>query len=142
MADLLQLHTQDLADIIVELQRDDSPGCRALYDLVASGSMYLLDEKELGPLRRKGTVFSRDEWASPVFTRDTPFATILSPNQVQRTLLNDVGGKNRYYFAPCRGSPELDGQAVMELLHNMSNPRYNQPGSILHRQSPSIECLC
>ncbi|KAJ8109978.1 hypothetical protein OPT61_g7051 [Boeremia exigua] len=138
----IKLHTQDLANLMVELERDDSPCFQAFYNLVASGSFYPLNEKELGPVRRLGTVFSPDEWASPVLTEYTPFETLPNPDQIRKILWKDIRGETSYHYSPSQGSPEKDGQAIVELLNNVSNPRYSKPGAILFMQSPSMERLC
>ncbi|KAH6618554.1 hypothetical protein C7974DRAFT_400355 [Boeremia exigua] len=142
MADLLRLHTQDLTDMMAELERNDSQDFQTVYNLAAAGNVYSLNEQELGPLRRKGTVFSRNKWASPVLTNDIPLATLLHPNQIRRILINEIGTENPSHFFPSRGHPEDDGRAIVELLNNVANPHYSKPGSILHMHSPSFERLC
>lgn len=142
MSDFPQLHTQDITDVMAELERNDSPGCRALYDIAARGEVYSLNEETLRPLRRKGTVFSLDGWDSPVLTGDPPMEALPNAKQIRDMLYHDILRGASYHFSPTRGSPEKDGEAIVELLKSLENPHYSKTGSILCMQSPSFERLC
>ncbi|KAJ4340005.1 hypothetical protein N0V95_007641 [Ascochyta clinopodiicola] len=142
MLDLLKLHTQDLVDVMVELDRSDNPRSHVLHELAEAGRVHSLDEKDLGPLRKTGTVFHRNEWASPVLSDQHPFENMLNTDQIKAVLLNEIGGENGYSFSPVRHSPEEDAQAIVELLNNIGNPSYSEPGSIPYMESPTFEHLC
>lgn len=142
MSELLKLHNQDRTDVMVELNRSNNPRARILHDLAAGGYFYSLDEKQLGPLRKAGTIFHRSEWNSPILNDQLPFENTLNTKQIKGVLLNEIAGKDIHHFSPTRGSPEKDAQAIVELLNNISNPHYSKPGSILCMNSPTFERLC
>lgn len=142
MSELLRLHDQDLVDIMVELDRSNSPRARILHDLADSGHVYSLDEKELGPLRKAGTVFHRSEWASPILNDQLPFENLPNTKQIKGVLIKEVTGDAIHCFSPTLGSLEKDARALVGLLTNIGNPHYSKPGSIRGMHSPTIEDLC
>ncbi|XPS95288.1 hypothetical protein M3J09_004579 [Ascochyta lentis] len=142
MTDILKLHTQDLVDVMVELDRSNTPRSHMLHQLAEAGHVYPLDEKELGPLRKAGTVFYRNEWASPILADQLPFDNMPNTKQIKGVLMKEIGGENSYDFSPSHASPEEDAQAIVELLNNIGNPHYTKPGSILRMKSPTFERLC
>lgn len=142
MTNILNLHTLGLTDVMVELKRTNSPNARILHDLAECGSVHLLNDKELSPLRKQGKIFQRSEWASPILTDQLPLNNPPNANQIKRILTNEIGGENMYHFVPSRGMPELDARAIVDLLNNIGNTNYSTPGAILNMQSPTFERLC
>ena len=137
----LSLHTQDLADAMVELDRINTPNSRMLHGLVNGGSTHPLDEKKLKPLRKQGQVYQGSEWASPILTSQLPLDSPPNAKQIKGILMNEIGGKNSFHFAPTRGSPETDARAIIALLNNIENPSYSTKGAILNMVSPTFERL-
>ncbi|KAJ4319902.1 hypothetical protein N0V94_003674 [Neodidymelliopsis sp. IMI 364377] len=142
MIDILKLHNQGLVDVMAELDRSNDPRTRVLHHLAETGHVYPLDENQLGPLRKASTVFPRSEWLSPILDDKLPFEKLLNTKQMRGVIANEIGGENTYFFAPSRGSPELNAQAIVELLNNIHDPYYSKPGAILRMHSPTFERLC
>jgi hypothetical protein len=137
----LALHNQDLVDVMVEADNSSSPSALILHDLAEGGHAYALNEKLLGPLRREGKAFKRNIWASPILT------DLMSPlnapdiNQVKEILLNDIhAGRGLLTFSPPpRGSPDEDALVMSNLINNLDNPRYRQPGFVSILYSPELD---
>lgn len=142
MINLVHLHNQNLIDVMVELERTGSPNARFLHDLAESGRVHSLNENQLSPLRKQGKIFQRSEWASPILTDQLPFDNLPKTREIKNILMNEIGGENMYHFVPSRGTPELDAQAIVELLNNVGNSKYSAPGAILNARSPTFERLC
>jgi hypothetical protein len=49
--------------------------------------------------------------------------------------------KSHYYFEPSLGSSMHDARAARELLRNIDNPAYRQPGSILEMYSATLDSI-
>ena len=84
MSGIFKLHNQDLADVMVELDRSNDPRSRLLHDLAESSHVYPLNEVELGPLRRAGKIFQKGEWSLPILTDQLPLDTAMSTQQIKR----------------------------------------------------------
>jgi hypothetical protein len=142
MSNILNLHNRDLTDVTTELDRSNNPRPRIIHGLADDGHVYSLNEKDLSPLRRAGTVFQRNEWASPILTDQLPLDNPLNAKQVKSIVSNKIGGGNTYHFARSYRSPEKDAQAIVGLLNNIDIPHCSRPDSILHVQSPMPKRLC
>lgn len=137
----LALHTQDLADVMVELDRAKSPNSRMLRELAELGHVYPLNEEILSPLCKQGEVFQCSEWSMPILTSQLPLEESPDAKQIKSILKNEIGGKNTFHFVPTRGTPEADAQAIVALLDNIGNPSYSAAGAILNMASPTFERL-
>ncbi|KAF3046028.1 hypothetical protein E8E12_010475 [Didymella heteroderae] len=137
----LSLHTQDLTDVMVELDRINSPNSRTLYGLAERGSVLPLNDKALKPLRKQGKVYQGSEWSSPILTSQLPLDSSPDAKQIKNILMNEVGSKNSFHFVPTRGTPELDAQGIVALLNSIENPNYSTSGAILNMVSPTFENL-
>jgi hypothetical protein len=137
----LSLHTQDLADAIVELDRIGTPNSQMLHGLAEHGSVRPLNEKQLKPLRKQGQVYQGNEWASPILTGQLPLDSPPNAKQIKSILMNEIGGKDSFHFVPTRGSPETDARAIVALLNNIENVSYSTSGAVLNMVSPTFERL-
>lgn len=135
----LSLHTQDLADVMVELDRINSLSSRKLYELAEGRIVRPLNEKVLKPLRKQGKVYQGSEWASPILTGQLPLDNPPNAKQIKSILMNEIGAKNSFHFVPTRGTLETDARAIVDLLNNIENPSYNTSGAILNMVSPTFE---
>jgi hypothetical protein len=137
----LSLHTQDLTDAMVELDRIKSANSRMLHELAERGSVRPLNEQVLKPLRKHGMIYQGSEWSSPILTSHLPLDSPPDAKQIKNILMNEIGGKNSFHFVPTRGTPETDAQAIVALLNNIENPSYSTSGAILNMVSPTFEGL-
>lgn len=144
------LHIQDLANVMLELEHYHEPRVRMIYDMVRAGQLHPLHEEVLSKLRRspkqaaKSTeVYAASEWDSPVLSglEELPFDKLPTAGQVQTILRKEVKGNRSFQFGPTRGSPEADAMAAADLLVNIGNARFSQPGSIIHMASPTFDRL-
>ncbi|RAR02895.1 hypothetical protein DDE82_005449 [Stemphylium lycopersici] len=137
------LHSQDLVDVMAELERCQAdPRAAFVFDLAQSGRVHPLDEKDLGRHRKeKDGVFGPTVWDTPTLTAELPFTFTSPPSvaAVENALKNDIGGDNHFRFAPSRGSPEEDAKAIIQLLENIGKAKYSESGSIIHMQSPTFD---
>ncbi|KAF3008870.1 hypothetical protein E8E13_011013 [Curvularia kusanoi] len=142
MTDLLKLHTQDLIDVMVQTDRSNNALAGIVWDLANRGIVYPLNEMNLGPLRQEGRIFQRDAWKSPILCDQLPLEDEFSFDQVKQILLDDVGSEEAYCFAPSHNSRKEDARAILELISNIDNPQYSEPGAILLLHSPTFEHYC
>jgi len=136
------LHNQDLVDVMAELERHQSDHRAAFaFDTAQGGRIHPLNEDELRHFQKETDgVFGPSQWDTPNLNGELPFTftSLPSPTAVEKAIKSDVGGENHFRFAPSRGSPEDDANAVMHLLDNIGNPRYSEPGAVVHMQSPTF----
>jgi hypothetical protein len=139
----LSLHNQDLVDVMAELERVKDLRAEFAFSMASDGQVHPLHDGELKLLRKEkeDTPYGPSEWASPILsgTELLPFRSIPSAARVETALKYDIGGENFFRFAPSRGSPEQDADAIIQLLDNISNPRYSTPGAVIHMQSPTFD---
>jgi hypothetical protein len=136
----LALHTQDLVDVMFELENCKDARFVQVYEMVKKGNLLQLNVEE-------GTydmdVPLQDFWDAPVLSgvEELPLDVLPTPAELQHTLKQEVGGENRFRFAPSRGSPEADAHATKALLNNITNPLYTGSGAILHAKIPTLDHL-
>jgi hypothetical protein len=139
----LSLHNQDLVDVMAELERVENTRAEFAFGMVSNGQVHPLHDGELKSLRKEkeDTPYDPCEWASPILsgTELSPFRSIPSAARVEAVIKYDIGGDNFFRFAPSRGSPDQDADAIIQLLDNISNPRYSNPGAVIHMQSPTFD---
>jgi len=136
------LHTQDLVNVMVELDRWKSEARFAKALKMANrGTLYQLNEEHLEDHR--GGIFGKEIWDSPVLSGKDylPLNSLPTPAQTQRIMTLEVGGENEYTFAPSHGSSDLDVHATKALLENILNPAYTNRGAIIHAACPTLDHL-
>ncbi|KAF1943144.1 hypothetical protein EJ02DRAFT_487001 [Clathrospora elynae] len=139
---LLAFHDQDLVDFMTELELCKYPRARFAFHLAQGGHTRPLSEKESKRLRKEtGSAYGSSVNDSPILSglEGLLFALLLSALQMETELKLDIGGQNHFRFAPSRGSPELNANAVMRLLDNIGNPGFCEPGAVIHMQSPCFD---
>ena len=126
------LHNQDLVDVMAELERCQADHRAAfVFDLAQSGRVHPLDEKDLSRHREESDgVFGPMVWDTPTLTAELPFTFSSLPSMaaIGRALKHDIVGENHFRFAPSRGSREDDANAIIQLLDNIGEARYSEPG--------------
>ncbi|KAI4949240.1 hypothetical protein J4E91_005704 [Alternaria rosae] len=127
---------------MAELERQQ-PDHRAAFalDMAQGGRIHPLNEDELRNFREdRDGVFGPSRWDTPNLTGELPFTftSLPSPAAVENAIKSDIGGENHFRFAPSRGSPEEDANAIMHLLDNIGNVKYSEPGAVIHMQSPTF----
>jgi hypothetical protein len=141
-SDRLDLHTQELADVMQELGRCEDSYAKIASDMAAGEHIYPLNEQKLAHLRNKDVaVYSSSDWDQPILwpVRYIPFGTLPPIERIQAVLKHDIGGANKFQFEPSLGAPEQDATAAAKLLDNICNPSYSEPGSIVRMQSPTLD---
>jgi hypothetical protein len=140
----LALHTQTLEDVILLFERCSDPRATLAFRLALTGSFHALDETVLQHLRKKASsIFPEDITDSPILSdpTDLPFRFLPTSTEIASILKKDIGGPNTFRFAPSLGSPDVDAQATLDLLNNISNANYNARGAIIHMHSPTLHRL-
>ncbi|KAI8934932.1 hypothetical protein NX059_008600 [Plenodomus lindquistii] len=138
------LHTQNLIDVMAELEFCQDPRAAVLFKMALAGNHHALNEEALKELRREGVgPFKPNIFESPVLAgwNLQPFAFMPDADDIQHILLAEIGAPNVFRFAPTRGSVERDARAAAELLGNIANPRFKDPGAIIHMDSPTFDRL-
>jgi hypothetical protein len=137
------LHTQDLVDVMVELEPYQSDHRVAFaFEMAQDGRVHPLNEDELKNLRKeRDGIFGPSQRDTPTLSAELPFTStsLPSPAAIENAIKSDIGGKNHFRFAPSRGSPERDAHAIMRLLDNIGHARYSEPGAVVHMQSPTFD---
>ncbi|KAH3945928.1 hypothetical protein HBH98_112530 [Parastagonospora nodorum] len=136
------LHTQDLIDIMVELDHwKFEPRFAKALKMANRGTLYQLNEQDLEDHR--GGIFGKEIWDSPILSgkNNIPLTSLPTPAQTQRIMMLEIGGDNEYTFAPSHGSSDLDVHATKVLLENMLNPTYASRGAIIHAACPTLDRL-
>lgn len=137
------LHNQDLVDVMFELDHIVDARAQVAFEMATHGHIHALNENDLKPLREgPGRVFDSSERESPILSGNIPFSTLPNVSQVQKLLTADIGGKpDSFRFDPSFGSPEQDARAVKNLLGNIPNPKYQEPGVVAYMKSPTLDRL-
>jgi hypothetical protein len=151
----LALHNQGLVDVMHLVDGNSDPAAQIIYNLALTGHIHSLDGKQLAETRKDGSLShpfpSKEE--SP-FLSDMPFFE--SPadlQQFQYILYKDlchtyVGiqdmytqemQETRFHFRPQMRSLVQEKEAAMQLLSNIDNPMYRQPGSIIGIRSETLD---
>ncbi|KAH9874955.1 hypothetical protein J1614_004443 [Plenodomus biglobosus] len=135
------LHTQDLIDVMLELEPCKDPRAIILFDMAREGRHHALNEEALKPQRDASNgPFDPNIFESPILAGQNlqPFDMMPTVDEVQRILFAEIGAPNFFRFAPTRGSAERDAFAAAELLRNLGYPWYQEPGAIIHMDSPTF----
>lgn len=136
------LHTQDLVDVMVELDHWKSePRFAKALKMTNCGTLYQLSEQDLEDHR--GGIFGKEIWDSPVLSGkdDIPLTSLPAPAQTEHIMMLEIGGGNEYTFAPSHSTPDLDAYATKALLENILNPTYTNRGAIIHAACPALDHL-
>ncbi|KAA8618979.1 hypothetical protein PtrSN002B_005635 [Pyrenophora tritici-repentis] len=144
IASSLALHNQDLVDVMFELEPFQADNLASLaFNMALGGLVHPLHENELKHLRKKKVgIYGPRQWDTPFLSEKLPFtfSSLLSPVAIQKVIRNDIGGENYFRFTSSYGSSLDDTAAIIELLDNITNPRFTSPGAVVQMTSPSINC--
>jgi len=136
------LHNQDLVDVMFELEPFQADNRAALaFNMALGGLVHPLHENELKPLRKeKDGTYGPRQWDIPFLSEKLPFtfSSLPRPANIQRVLQNDIGGGNYFRFTALRDTPEENAAAIIDLLGNITNPRFASQGAIVQMASPTI----
>ncbi|KAL7773411.1 hypothetical protein CFE70_003375 [Pyrenophora teres f. teres 0-1] len=142
IASSLSLHNQDLVDVMFELQPFQADSLADLaFNMALGGLIHPLHENELKHLRKENDgIYGPRQWDTPFLSEKLPFTffSLPSPVAIQKAIRNDIGGENYFRFTSSYGSSAEDAAAIIELLDNITNPRFTSPGAIVQMTSPSI----